>query len=178
MRTRTKNVKLFVMVLADSTLLGAALIGACLLRFDLALAGEHVRHMLVLAPVIVPAQVALFALFGLYRHLWRRTGRLDLWRLALACLISMLFALACATLLRWNLSWSLLIIDAILGFLMASTLRVGIRTLCEARTPPEDLKTDRPGERNIPTCPLCGRESNRVDRPPPELTVSCIYSIH
>lgn len=174
MTTRSKYLKLFLMVLADSTLLVAALLGACLLRFEPPVCSEQVRQMIALAPLIVPAEVVLFARFGLYRGLGRRTGGLELWRLALACFLSMLFALACATFFGLHLSWSVLIIEALLGFVMAGTLRVGIRTLCEARTIPGACAL---WDGKIRTCPLCGREAKRVDRAPPELAASWVYPI-
>lgn len=178
MKIRAKNFKLSMMILADATLLAASLIGACFLRFNRSGVGRHMDEMLSLATVVVPAGVAVFALFGLYRGLWRDTGASDLWRIAQACLIAMLFAFTYAFLLRLHLSRSVLLIDGILTFLLESTLRVGIRTFYEARTNPEGLKAYKFADRKIRACPLCGCVSQRVHLPPSERTLGCIYSVH
>lgn len=178
MTTRIKNRTLYLRVLADSTLLVAAWIGACRLRLASPVAGGHVPRIIALAPVIVPVQVGIWGLFGVYRGLWRRTGGFELWRLALACFVAMLLACAGAFLFGLDLPGALLILDAILGFLLATTLRVGIRTVCEARTSPEGHGACRLWEKKIRTCPLCGRESIIDHDSPSELAAGGFPPLH
>ena len=175
---RAKDFKFFFMLLADSAVLLNSLIGAYSLRYGIPFGGEHVRQMWALAPVIVPAEVALFGLFGLYRGSWRYTGAFDLWRLAKACSFSMLLAFSYAFLFRLDLSRSLLIMDGILALLMAITLRVCIRNFCEVRLSPEGLEAYEPSDVKILTCPLCGCELHGAHLPPPGTALSCIHSIH
>lgn len=62
---RIKYLKFYIMFLSMPWFV-SPLIGACLLRFQLAVAREHVRQMMAL-PIIVAAEVALFGKIGVYR---------------------------------------------------------------------------------------------------------------
>ena len=97
--------------------------------------------MMELALFIVPVEAVVFGLFGLYRGLWRYTSVLDFWRLAQACLFSTLLAFSYVFLFELKgLSRAVLILDGILGFLLAGGLRMAIRSFYVARMNPRGLK--------------------------------------
>ncbi len=141
MTAQLKNPRFYIMLVADTVIFAAALLGAYLLRFEFRITTQHVRQIMVLAPVMVPAEAVVFFLFGLYRGMWRYTSVVDFWHLVQACFFSMLLSFGYAFLVRINgLSRSIIILDAMLTFLLAGGLRMGIRSLYIVRTNPRGLK--------------------------------------
>lgn len=129
------------MLLADSAIFVMAYICAYFLRFEFRITHEHVAQIVMIAPVIIPAQMAVFYIFGLYRGMWRYTSVVDFWHLGQACLISMLLAFAYVFLFRFeNFSRSILILDTILTFLMDGALRLGIRSFYVVGINPKGFK--------------------------------------
>ncbi|MGA2937897.1 MAG: nucleoside-diphosphate sugar epimerase/dehydratase [Syntrophobacteraceae bacterium] len=90
--------------------------------------------MAMVVSFIVPADLVLFYIFGLYRGMWRYTSVVDFWRLAEACLISMLLNYTYVFLLRFEgFPRTILILNAVLMFLMAGGARIFARSLYVAR---------------------------------------------
>ena len=130
-----------MMLFADSLMFATALVGAYFLRFEPHITRQQVHEMMQLAPFVVPVEVIVFWVFGLYRGMWRYTSVVDFWRLAQACLISLLLFFAYVFLYQLQgLSREVLILDGILTFLLAGALRMGIRSYYIARTNPRGFK--------------------------------------
>ena len=141
MTTQLKNPRFYMMLLADSAIFATALVGAYSLRFEFQITAQHLRHMLALAPVMIPAGAVVFGMFGLYRGMWRYTSIVDFWRLAQACLLSVVLVLAYVSLFRFQgFSRAVLILYGLLTFLLAGGLRMVIRSFYVARMNPRGLK--------------------------------------
>lgn len=141
MTSQFKNPRFFMMLLADSLMFVTALVGAYFLRFEPHITGPRVHEMLRLAPFVVPVEVIVFGSFGLYRGMWRYTSVVDFWRLAQACLVSLLLCFAYVFLCQFQgLSREVLILDGILTFLLAGALRMGIRSYYISRANPRGFK--------------------------------------
>ncbi len=122
------------MLFADLAIFVVALSCAYLLRFEHGMGGRQVHQMLALAPFIVPMEAVVFGMFGLYKGMWRYTSLVDFWRLAEACIFSLMGAFTYVFLLSLHeLSRSILILNGILIFLLAGGLRMGIRSFYVAR---------------------------------------------
>ncbi|MGC8495191.1 MAG: polysaccharide biosynthesis protein [Syntrophobacteraceae bacterium] len=136
-----KNPRFYIMLLADSAIFAAALICSYLLRFEFRITAQHVGQMQRLAPVLMLVEVVVFFAFGLYRGMWRYTSVVDFWHLAQACFISMLLAFTYVFIFRIEgLSRAIIMLDTLLTFLLAGTLRMGIRSFYMARSNPRGLK--------------------------------------
>jgi len=122
------------MMLCDSVIFAMACAGAYSLRFEFRITHEYMRQMAMVVSFIVPADLVLFYIFGLYRGMWRYTSVVDFWRLAEACLISMLLNYTYVFLLRFEgFPRTILILNAVLMFLMAGGARIFARSLYVAR---------------------------------------------
>ena len=129
------------MLIADSAIFVAALVCAYLLRFQFSITGDSLHQMLALGPVVVPAEVVVFGMFGLYRGMWRFTSVVHFSRLAQACLTSTILAFAYLFLFRFpGMSRSIFILNGMLTFLLAGALRMGIRSFYVARANPGGFK--------------------------------------
>lgn len=114
---------------ADLVIFTGALVGAYLLRFDFSLAPFYRAQILRGLPFLLPGKILIFFFFGLYRGMWSYTSLDDLWRMAQAGLLSMLFYIS-ATFCVFGFQGiprSVFFLDAILTFLMIGGLRIGIR---------------------------------------------------
>jgi FlaA1/EpsC-like NDP-sugar epimerase len=124
-----RNYRFYLILVADLVIFVLAFIGAYLLRFDFTLELFYRDQIMKLLPFLLPGKVVVFFLFGLYRGMWRYTSLNDLYRLAYATLLSMLYYIA-ATLYIYGFQGiprSVFLIDALLTFLMCGGLRMGIR---------------------------------------------------
>ncbi|MGE4554481.1 MAG: polysaccharide biosynthesis protein [Desulfovibrionaceae bacterium] len=93
MAVNLRNGKFWVMLLADAVIFTAALLGAYLLRFDLALPEAYRAQVLGMLCWVVPVKLALFFGFGMYKGMWRYTSLPDFYRLqAVTLLQSVLIA--------------------------------------------------------------------------------------
>lgn len=124
-----KNHRFYLALAADFVIFVVAFIGAYLLRFDFTVAEPYRSQIWRILPLVLPGKILIFFMFGLYKGMWRYTSLNDLWRLALASLLSMLFYFS-ATFLVFGLKGiprSAFLLDAILTLIMSGGLRVGIR---------------------------------------------------
>lgn len=134
MKRQFKNPKLYLMLLYDSAIFVMACAGAYLLRFEFRIAHECLHQMAMILPFIVPAELGVFYVFGLYRGMWRYTSVVDSWRLAEACLISMFLNYTYVFLLRFQgFPRSILILNTVLMFLFAGGVRMFVRSLYVAK---------------------------------------------
>ena len=130
-----KNPKFYLMLLSDAVIFTMACAGAYCLRFEFRIAHEYMFQMGMLLPFIIPVELAVFYIFGLYQRMWRYTSLDDFWRLAEACLVSMLLAYTYVFLLRFErFPRTILILNAVLMFLMAGGVRMFARSFQVART--------------------------------------------
>lgn len=118
-----------------------AFVGAYLLRFDFTLDPFYRAQILKVLPFLLPGKILIFFFFGLYRGMWRYTSLHDLWRLAQATLLSMLFYIITIFCVHgfYGIPRSIFLLDAILTFLMVGGLRVGIRLFYRVTSSSEKL---------------------------------------
>lgn len=123
------NRRFYIILAADIVIFVMSIVGAYLMRFDFALEPFYRFQILRLLPFLLPGKVVVFLLFGLYRGMWRYTSVNDLWRLALASLVSTVYCFAFAFVVFGfqGIPRSVFFIDGFLTYIMSGGLRVGIR---------------------------------------------------
>lgn len=157
---RFKNPRFYLMMAADAFIFVSALFLAYLLRFEFHLyepCGNQIRDLL---PWLIPSKLAIFFLFGLYRGMWRYTSMEDFWKLAQAALASSLLITVLVFLPAGSFTGfprSILLMDCILTFVLAGSLRVMIRSLYSALNGSQGVKAF-----SIPTFTFSGSASRRV----------------
>jgi FlaA1/EpsC-like NDP-sugar epimerase len=131
-----KNPSLYFMMLADALVFAIALWGAYLFRFEFSLKDLIVRYPEQIIVWIIPLKMAVFLLLGVYRAMWRFTGIRDFWLLARACILSTLLIMTIILLAARfeGYSRAVLVIDGLLTFLLAGSVRLAIRSFYAART--------------------------------------------
>ncbi|MEI8172254.1 MAG: nucleoside-diphosphate sugar epimerase/dehydratase [Deltaproteobacteria bacterium] len=129
MHRQLKNPKLYLMIVSDALLFAIALTAAYLFRFEFSLAQVDINQIKTILIWLIPLKLSVFFCFGLYRGMWRYTSIRDFWRLAQACLISMLLIMAAILYLYrfQGFSRAVFLMDGILTFLLAGGLRFMIR---------------------------------------------------
>ena len=129
MIARTRNFRMVVMVLIESVIFVMAFFGAYILRFEAGFSHQDVMQTTAILLFLVPLKVAVFFAFGLYRGIWRYFGLQDTWRLLQASLSASILAVALLLFLNRfaGLSRAVFLLDAMLTFLLAGGLRMGIR---------------------------------------------------
>jgi FlaA1/EpsC-like NDP-sugar epimerase len=132
------NRRFYIVLTADLVIFVTAFIGAYLLRFDFTLEPFYCIQIMSMLPILLPGKLVIFFLFGLYRGMWRYTSLNDLWRLAQASLLSMLFYIV-AFYVMFGLQVlpslavfkgyprSVCYLDGMLTFLMVGGIRISIR---------------------------------------------------
>jgi FlaA1/EpsC-like NDP-sugar epimerase len=135
------NRRFYIVLAADMVIFVTAFIGAYLLRFDFTLDPFYRAQILKLMPFLLPGKILIFLFFGLYQGMWRYTSLNDLWRLAQASLLCMLFYIGTTLLVHGlhGIPRSIFLLDAILTFLMIGGLRMGIRLFTRATSSSEGL---------------------------------------
>jgi len=123
------NRRFYIVMIADLIIFVTAFIGAYALRFDFTLEPFYRGQMLRLLPSLLPGKILIFFFLGMYRGMWRYTGLNDLWRLAQASLLAMLFYVAAALYIFGfqGIPRSVFLLDAMLTFLLCGGLRMSIR---------------------------------------------------
>jgi FlaA1/EpsC-like NDP-sugar epimerase len=129
MHRQLKNPKLYLMILSDTLLFAIALTAAYLFRFEFRLDQVEINQIKTILIWLIPLKLIVFFSFGLYRGMWRYTSVRDFWRLAQACLISMLLIMAVILYLYHfqGFSRAVFLIDGILTFVLTGGLRFTIR---------------------------------------------------
>lgn len=135
MTQQLKNPRFYLLILSDTLLFTLALVMAYLLRFEFLLHEPYKTQIATLLPWLIPTKLAVFFLFGLYRGMWRYTGMNDFWRLAQACFASsLLMVLVVITAYSFiGFPRSIFLLDCLLAFVLAGSLRVMIRSFYSAR---------------------------------------------
>jgi FlaA1/EpsC-like NDP-sugar epimerase len=130
MHSQLKNPKFYVMIFSDAALFVLALWAAYLFRFEFVIPQYHAEYLRQFLIWVVPLKIVIFFVFDIYRGMWRYTSVRDFWKLAQACIVSMLCVMAIA-LYAYRLegfSQAVLILDGGLTFLLAGGLRMAIRS--------------------------------------------------
>lgn len=126
-----RNPKLYVMFLADAACFALAHLVAYLIRFDFNVNGFKIRLIVSTIVYLIPLKLILFYFFGLYRGMWRYSSLGDFLRLSQACVLSSLVFASMVLFSRDYLyfSRSIIILDGLLTFVLAGSLRAAIRVL-------------------------------------------------
>jgi FlaA1/EpsC-like NDP-sugar epimerase len=141
MYAQFRNFHFYIVLATDFVILITAFVGAYLLRFDFHLEPIYRNQILQLLPFLLPGKILIFSIFGLYQGMWRYASLYDLWRLAQASLVSMLFYLAATFAVRgfYGIPRSIFFIDFLLTFLMSGGLRMGIRIIYRVNSGSETM---------------------------------------
>ena len=81
------NVRTMLAILHDATAVLIAWMLAFVLRFNFSIPAEHIKSMWLSMAWILPIQLSLFILFGLYKGIWRFASTVDLTRILMAVLV-------------------------------------------------------------------------------------------
>ena len=130
MRHQLKNRHFYLMIASDVVLFFLAHLMAYLIRFEFAPNQTELWQFMVVLPWLIPTKAVVFFLFGLYRGMWRYTSVRDFWRLAEACLVSMLLIMVVILFVyRFQVfSRAVYVLDAGFTFLLAGGMRMAIRS--------------------------------------------------
>lgn len=122
------------MMLGDALCVTAALYGAYALGFEFELT-PHRGQILAMLLWYLPAKLAVFAFFGLYRGMWRYFSLKDAWRLLQAVRGAFMDATAALLYLTrfQSLSQAVFLMDAVLTYVLCSALRGFIRNWYASR---------------------------------------------
>jgi len=129
MGTFLRNPNFYLMIFLDAFLVGTAYALAFLLRFEGQVPPREWMHFRNTLPYIVPLKLILFALFGLYRGMWRYTSLMDLVNILKTSLVSSA-GLALFILMTYQFRGfprSVFVLDWILTFVLVGGIRAAIR---------------------------------------------------
>jgi len=117
------------MIGLDGLLLALAHLSAYLIRFEGGIPSDHVGNFWTVLPVLIPAKLAVFHFFKLYRGIWRFTGLVDLVNIIKANLISSASLVAAIFMINrfHGYSRSVFILDCLLAIALISALRLAAR---------------------------------------------------
>ena len=124
------------MLAIDSAIFATAYTLAYFLRFEFSLNRYYVDQILHILPFLIPLKLCFFFFFRLYKGMWRYCSTVDFWRLGQASIVSMFAVVGALTLMGGcsTIPRSVFAIDALLTFVLAGGLRMGIRSFYAATT--------------------------------------------
>lgn len=140
---RSRN--FWLVLTADAALLILAHFLAYGFRFDFAPEPEQWANFRLLLPWLVSFKLAIFALFGLYRGMWRYTGLADLLNMLKAVAATGLLIMGGLLLLTRfeGLSRAVFLLDTVFTFLFVAGLRIGLRLFYQHRPDMSGLTRER-----------------------------------
>ncbi|MFQ6079304.1 MAG: hypothetical protein ACE5NJ_09250, partial [Thermodesulfobacteriota bacterium] len=120
---------LWIMVAADAALVFACYYLAYLIRFEFDIPEENLAAFRKSWHFIVPIKISVFAIFHVYRGMWRYTGLVDLVNLVKAVFTSSLLIVLIVIMIHqfYGYPRSVFIMDGFLTFLAIGGVRVAIR---------------------------------------------------
>ena len=124
-----KNRNLYYMLLTDGLLVGICFYLAYLFRFEFEISPELLSFFAKALPFVVIVKICVFALFHLYRGMWRYTSLNDLVNVIKAVLISSFFIILGVLMVHGFKGYprSVFILDGFLTFLAIGGIRMVIR---------------------------------------------------
>ncbi len=134
MKYQLRKLNFWIMLGGDLLLLVAAHLLAYAIRFDGIVPQEQRANISAVLGFLLPAKLALFHLFGVYRGMWRYTSLADLLNILKACVIAGFVALGGIVLLNRfaGFSRSVFVLDALLTFLFIAGFRISLRLSCQS----------------------------------------------
>ena len=123
------NRHFYYMLLIDAVLVVLSYVCAYLLRYDGRLPDGEWQLIIHMLPYLVAMKLACFALFGLYRGMWRYTSMEDLKRVVKVTVVSsLILVLAVLYVYRFTgYSRGIFVIDWLLTILFVGGVRIGVR---------------------------------------------------
>ena len=114
-------------------LLGCALYGSFLLRFDFQIDARYTVLFWKTLPLVLLVKLAVFYWFDLYRGMWRYTSLNDLFNIIQASLLSSLVTIVAILFINRfeGFPRSIFVIDALLTLLLIAAFRITIRLFFE-----------------------------------------------
>jgi FlaA1/EpsC-like NDP-sugar epimerase len=125
------NRNFYYMLIIDGVLVGVSYVCAYLLRYDGHLPADEWQRIIHILPYLVVMKLAFFALFGLYRGMWRYTSLRDMKSvLKAAAVSSLIMVLAVLYIYHFQgYSRAAFILDWLLTILFVGGVRIGARLL-------------------------------------------------
>jgi len=129
MKYQFRKLNFWIVLGVDLLLLAAAHLLAYMIRFDGAVPQEQRANIASVLGFLLPAKLALFHLFGLYRGMWRYTSLADLLNILKACVVVGFITLGGILLLNRfeGFSRSVFVLDVVLTFLFIAGFRLSLR---------------------------------------------------
>ena len=129
------NPNFYLILIADVLIFIAAHVASYLIRFEFELSGIIVEQIIVMLALIVPLKLFAFYCFGLYQGMWRYTSSQDIWHLLKVVVLTtgVIFGLVFLVNNFQGYSRGVFLLDGVLTFLLASGLRISIRTYIARR---------------------------------------------
>lgn len=129
MKWISKDRNFYTMVLSDAVLVALCFYLAYLVRFEFAIPSRELENLAITLPYVVILKIAVFALFHLYRGMWRYTSLSDMLNAIKAVAASsLLLILGILVIHRFQgYPRSIFFIDAVLTFLAIGGIRMVIR---------------------------------------------------
>ena len=129
MLRQMRNMKFWVMLLADIGLFTFSLYLSFLVRFDLLVPHEQALIFYYTAPIFIITKLFFFFVFNLYRGMWRYTSIVDLVSIIKATFLSTLAAAALLIFLYHGMGFprTVFFTDFVFTVALISILRVSIR---------------------------------------------------
>ena len=127
-----KFIRQVFLVLLDILSIGAALIAALLLRFNLTFASvgeQYIENALHMLPILIIFTVVLFFILRLYNSLWMFVSTNELEYIVIGCFFSGALCFACFYITPWKLPRSVSIIYFLVLMCLVCATRFGYRAL-------------------------------------------------
>ncbi|MEI6315450.1 MAG: nucleoside-diphosphate sugar epimerase/dehydratase, partial [Syntrophus sp. (in: bacteria)] len=131
MKKLISNRHFYYMLIIDAVLVSVSYVCAYLLRYDGNLPDFEWQRIIHILPYLVAMKLVCFALFGLYRGMWRYTSLEDMKSVLQATVVSSLI-LVLAVLYIYHFkgySRAAFVIDWLLNILFVGGVRIGVRLL-------------------------------------------------
>ena len=126
-----KFIRVSVLLVVDILLVNIAFISSFLLRFDFDIEGEGFeRWFVVYADNLFPITfivIATFAVFGLYTSMWRYAGTEELFKIAVASIVSILLVFAYISIISQIMPRTIYLLSSLIIIVLVSASRLSYR---------------------------------------------------
>ncbi|MDO5331463.1 MAG: nucleoside-diphosphate sugar epimerase/dehydratase, partial [Bacillota bacterium] len=133
------KVKIAALVVVDALFVNVAYIFALLMRFDFSVSSSLFENWLSVYLecwlVITVIKVAIYALMGLYRTLWKYASADEMVKIVITCMIACSVCIAYVNLVQHTLPRSVYFIDGLLDVVFVGGIRFAYRWIRNLRSP-------------------------------------------
>ena len=149
------KLKIFALVLLDGLLVNVAYVFALLMRFDFSISSPYfiiwLQEFAAAWIVLTIIKLAVYAVMGLYRTLWKYASADEIVRIVITCMIACALSIVYLNLVQHVLPRSVYIMDGILDVACVGGVRFAYRFFRNLRAPGNfNLRVDTKGKDIIP----------------------------